>query len=106
MDYTPIGIRFGSCSAAVYLSRHVTVADIETDALWEFRREAAREAGFRAAWSTPIVASDGQVVGTFAVYRRQSGIPSARDHELMPRMAQIAGIAIERRGCRRCPAQQ
>jgi diguanylate cyclase (GGDEF)-like protein/PAS domain S-box-containing protein len=97
MDYAPIGIRYGSCSAAVYLSRLVTVADIETDALWEYRREAAREAGFRAAWSVPIVASDGQVVGTFAVYRRQPGIPFFRDHELMMRMAQIAGIAIERR---------
>ncbi len=97
MDYAPIGIRFGSCSAAVYLSRLVTVADIETDALWEFRREAARQAGIRSAWSAPIVASDGQVVGTFAVYRRQAGIPLSRDHELMMRMAQIAGIAIERR---------
>jgi diguanylate cyclase (GGDEF)-like protein/PAS domain S-box-containing protein len=97
MDNAPIEIRYGSCSAAVYLSRLVTVADIETDALWEYRREAARQAGFRAAWSAPIVASDGQVVGTFAVYRRQPGIPSSRDHELMMRMAQIAGIAIERR---------
>jgi diguanylate cyclase (GGDEF)-like protein/PAS domain S-box-containing protein len=97
MDYGPIEIRYGSCSAAVYLNRLVTVADIETDALWEYRREAARQAGFRAAWSAPIVASDGKVVGTFAVYRRQTGIPSSRDHELMMRMAQIAGIAIERR---------
>jgi len=37
-------------------------------------------------------------VGTFAVYRCHPGIPSARDHDLMSRMAQIAGIAIERRG--------
>jgi len=98
MDGAPIGIRFGSCAAAVYLARQVTVADIETDALWEFRREAARHASLRAAWSTPIVASDGRVVGTFAVYRRQPGIPLSKDHELMSRMAQIAGIAIERRG--------
>jgi diguanylate cyclase (GGDEF)-like protein/PAS domain S-box-containing protein len=98
MDGAPIGIRFGSCSAAVYLARQITVADIETDALWEYRRDAARLAALRAAWSTPIVASDGEVVGTFAVYRRHPGIPSARDHELMSRMAQIAGIAIERRG--------
>ncbi len=97
MDHVPIGIRYGSCSAAVYLSRLVIVADVETDALWEFRRDAARHAGLRAAWSTPIVASDGQVVGTFAVYRRQPGVPLSRDHELMLRMAQIAGIAIERR---------
>ncbi len=97
MDGAPIGIRYGSCAAAVYLARQVTVADIETDALWEFRREAALHAGLRAAWSAPIVASDGQVVGTFAVYQRQPGIPLSRDHELMSRMAQIAGIAIERR---------
>jgi diguanylate cyclase (GGDEF)-like protein/PAS domain S-box-containing protein len=98
LDGVPIGIRFGSCAAAVYLARQITVADIETDAFWEFRREAAQRACLRAAWSTPIVASDGRVVGTLAVYRRHPGIPSARDHELMSRMAQIAGIAVERRG--------
>jgi diguanylate cyclase (GGDEF)-like protein/PAS domain S-box-containing protein len=97
MDYAPIGIRFGSCAAAVYLNRLVIVADIQTDALWEYRREAALHAGVRAAWSAPIVASDGQVVGTFAVFRRHPGIPLSRDYELMQRMAQIAGIAVERR---------
>jgi diguanylate cyclase (GGDEF)-like protein/PAS domain S-box-containing protein len=97
MDFSPIGIRFGSCAAAVYLGGPVTVSDIESDALWEFRREAARDAELRAAWSLPILASDGKVVGTLAVYRRQPGIPQPRDHELLSRMAQIAGIAIERR---------
>ncbi|HWJ34665.1 MAG TPA: EAL domain-containing protein [Steroidobacteraceae bacterium] len=97
MDNVPIGIRFGSCAAAVYLARQVTVANIESDALWEFRREAAMHAGLRAAWSSPIVASDGPIVGTFSVYQRQPGLPLGRDHELMSRMAQIAGIAIERR---------
>jgi diguanylate cyclase (GGDEF)-like protein/PAS domain S-box-containing protein len=98
MDHAPVGIRFGSCAAAVYLARQVTVADIDTDALWEFRREAARQAGLSAVWSAPIVASDGAIVGTFSVYQRQSGLPPPRDHELMSRMSQIAGIAIERRG--------
>jgi diguanylate cyclase (GGDEF)-like protein/PAS domain S-box-containing protein len=98
MDSSPIGIRFGSCAAAVYLARQITVADIDSDALWEYRREAAQRAGLRAAWSAPIMASDGQVIGTFAVYRRQPGMPLPRDHELMSRMTQIAGIAIERRG--------
>jgi diguanylate cyclase (GGDEF)-like protein/PAS domain S-box-containing protein len=97
MDRAPIGIRYGSCSAAVYLSRQVWVADIDTDALWDFRREAAQHAALRAAWSAPIVASNGKVVGTFTVYQRQSGVPAARDRELMSRMTQIAGIAIERR---------
>jgi diguanylate cyclase (GGDEF)-like protein/PAS domain S-box-containing protein len=98
MDGAPIGIHVGSCAAAVHFARQITVADIEHDELWEFRRAAALQAGLRAAWSAPIVASDGQVVGTFAVYRREPGVPSAHDHEFMLRMAQIAGIAIERRG--------
>jgi diguanylate cyclase (GGDEF)-like protein/PAS domain S-box-containing protein len=98
MDGAPIGIRYGSCAAAVYLARQITVADVETDALWEFRREAAQRASLRAAWSTPITASDGRIVGTFAVYRCHPGIPPARDRELMSRLAQISGIAIERRG--------
>jgi diguanylate cyclase (GGDEF)-like protein/PAS domain S-box-containing protein len=98
MDSAPVDIRYGSCAAAVYLSRHISVADVATDAFWEFRREAAGYGSLRAAWSTPIVASDGKVVGTVAVYRRQPGIPTRKDLELMSRMAQIAGIAIERRG--------
>jgi diguanylate cyclase (GGDEF)-like protein/PAS domain S-box-containing protein len=97
MDFAPIGMRYGSCSAAVYLGRAVTVSDIEADALWEFRRAAALAAGLRAAWALPILAPDGRVVGTLGVYRRQPGLPHSRDHELMSRMAQIAGIAIERR---------
>ena len=97
MDHAPVAIRFGSCAAAAFLGRLVIVADAETDALWEFRREAARQAGLRAAWSAPIVAPDGAVVGTIAVYQGHPGVPSGRDQELVLRMAQIAGIAIERR---------
>jgi diguanylate cyclase (GGDEF)-like protein/PAS domain S-box-containing protein len=97
MDNVPIGIRFGSCSAAVYLGRQVTVADVQSDALWEFRRDAAQSAGVRCAWSLPILASDGQVVGTFALYRRHTSVIGARDQELLLRISQIAGIAIERR---------
>ncbi len=97
MDFAPIGIRYGSCAAAVHFGRPVIVADIDADALWEYRREAALEAQFKSAWSLPIMASDDKVVGTLVVYRRKPGSPQPSDHELLSRMAQIAGIAIERR---------
>jgi len=97
MDFAPIGIRYGSCAAAVHLGRQVIVADIDADSVWECRREAAREAHFRSAWSLPIMASDDRVVGTLVVYRRKPGSPQPIDHDLLSRMAQIAGIAIERR---------
>ncbi|HEX4241955.1 MAG TPA: EAL domain-containing protein [Steroidobacteraceae bacterium] len=97
MDGTPVTAGFGSCAGAVSLGRPVAVADIETDAHWEHRRAAARLAGVRACWSTPIMASDGEVVGTLAVYLHRPGSPAARDEELISKMAPIAGIAIERR---------
>ena len=97
MDYAPVGLRFGSCAAAACLGRQLTVEDIAVDTVWECRRDAARHAGLAAAWSTPIVASDGAIIGTFSSFRRKPGAPQPRDHEFLSRMAQIAGIAIERR---------
>ena len=96
MDGVPVGMRFGSCAAAAHLAQPVLAADIAADPSWECRREAALDVGLCAAWSVPIIASDGQVVGTIAVFRRQAGLPGERDQDLLLRMAQIAGIAIER----------
>jgi len=97
MEAMPVGPRHGSCAAAVYLGRQVIVADIAKDALWDESRDIALRQGWRACWSTPIVVSDGRVVGTLAVYRQQPGTPGRRDLELMARMTQLAAIAVERR---------
>ncbi len=97
MEGVSIGARNGSCAAAVYLQRQVIVADIARDALWEGCREAALSAGFQSCWSSLIHAADGRVLGTLALYFRSPRSPARRDFELMGRMAQLAGIAIERR---------
>lgn len=97
MEGVEIAARNGSCAAAVYLQRQVIVADISRDALWEHRREAALLAGLQACWSTLIYASNGQTLGTLALYFRVPASPMRRDLDLMSRMTQLAGIAIERR---------
>ncbi|MGE0113695.1 MAG: EAL domain-containing protein [Steroidobacteraceae bacterium] len=91
------GLRNGSCAAAVYLRRQVLVADISRDALWENKRELALAAGFRACWSSLIYAADGRELGTVALYFNTPRQPIRRDFDLMSRIAQLAGIAIERR---------
>jgi diguanylate cyclase (GGDEF)-like protein/PAS domain S-box-containing protein len=96
MDHVPVGLQHGSCAAAAHLARPVLVVNIATDDIWTRRREAAASAGLCAAWSAPLIASDGRVMGAFTVYRRQIGIHSPQDHELMTRMTQLAGIAVER----------
>ncbi|MFI4890949.1 MAG: EAL domain-containing protein [Steroidobacterales bacterium] len=97
MDRVPVGLMHGSCAAAVHLARPVLVVNIEADEIWTQRRDVALRAGLHAAWSAPLIASDGQVMGAFTVYRRQTGIHGPQDHELMSRLTQIAGIAVERR---------
>jgi len=88
--------RNGSCAAAVYLRRQVIVTDIARDALWEHLREAAQAAQLHSCWSSLIHAADGRTLGTLAIYFRASRNPQRRDFELMARMTQLAGIAIER----------
>jgi PAS domain S-box-containing protein len=92
-----VDIRNGSSAAAVYLGRHVIVADIESDAVWQRRREIAMAVGFRSAWSVPIKTAGGRVLGALSVYRPQIGAPIARDVDLLAHAARLAGIAIERR---------
>ncbi len=96
LERTPIGIRNGSCAACVYLGRQVLVADLAKDPFWQEQREPALSAGKRAAWSTPIKAADGSMLGSLGVYRAEVGLPAAADTNLMARAAQLAGIAIER----------
>ena len=54
-------------------------------------------AGLRACWSTPIFATDGALLGTFALYYRERARAAARDDvELVELATHVAGIAIER----------
>jgi diguanylate cyclase (GGDEF)-like protein/PAS domain S-box-containing protein len=97
LERASVDIRNGSCAAAVYLGRQVLVADIAKDPFWLERREPALAAGLRAAWSTPIQAAGGKVLGSLGVYRRDPGLPMPAESQIMARAAQLAGIAIERR---------
>jgi len=97
LERSTIDIRNGSCAAAVYLGRQVLVADVAKDPFWQQRREVALDAGVRAAWSTPIRAAGGKMLGSLGVYRREPGLPMPRESGIMAHAAQLAGIAIERR---------
>ncbi|HEU4655239.1 MAG TPA: EAL domain-containing protein, partial [Steroidobacteraceae bacterium] len=97
MSNVAVAARNGSCAAAAYLQRQVIVADIGRDALWDGSRDAALASGLRSCWSTLIHASDGRMLGTLALYFKTQRSPVRRDFELMSRMTQLAGIAIERR---------
>ncbi|MDP2674960.1 MAG: PAS domain S-box protein [Dehalococcoidia bacterium] len=97
VDGIAIGPKVGSCGTAAYLKRPVIVSDIAIDPLWADVRHLALSHGLRACWSTPILASNGAVLGTAALYYREPREPNAQDLELIERVTHIAGIAIDRR---------
>lgn len=91
-----IGPNVGSCGTAAHFGQTVIVKDIQTDPRWAEFKELATKHGLRACWSTPIVSSSGQVLGTFALYHRIPMEPSDRDKEIVSLLANTAAVVIER----------
>src|SRR5271170_384960 len=58
-----IGPKVGSCGTAAYLKKLVIVEDIATNPLWQKYAEFAIQHGLYAGWSSPILSSNGSVLG-------------------------------------------
>lgn len=91
-----IGPRAGSCGTAAYRREPVIVSDIATDPLWDRYRHLALEHGLRACWSTPVFSTAREVMGTFALYSRKSGVPTPEQRNLIEQMTHLAAVALER----------
>jgi diguanylate cyclase (GGDEF)-like protein/PAS domain S-box-containing protein len=96
IDGIAIGPAVGSCGTAAFRRERVCVSDIANDPLWSDFAGLALSAGLRACWSTPILATDGSVLGTFALYYGEARGGSRSDTELVELATHVAGIAIER----------
>ena len=85
----------GSCGTAAFLRERVIVADIENHPFWK-GFQPARDAGLRACWSEPVLSTDGELLGTFAVYYRSCRTPSGEELTLIESAAHMTSIAIAR----------
>ena len=96
IDGIVIGPSVGSCGTAAYRRRPVVVSDIAADPLWADFRDLALGHGLRACWSTPILSSEGKVLGTFAIYYREPRTPTPHEHTIIEQITHLASIAVER----------
>lgn len=96
LDGLPIGPKNGSCGTAAYTGQPVVVEDISTHPYWEGFSQLALPHGLRACWSTPILASDRTVLGTFAIYYREPRGPHEAEAEWVDAATDLAAIAIGR----------
>ncbi|MBU0622082.1 MAG: EAL domain-containing protein [Gammaproteobacteria bacterium] len=96
----PVGDGAGSCGTAAFRNERVIVADIHTHPYWTPYSEIlaqAKQAGLVSCWSEPVRSSKGELLGTFAVYRKQAGVPDETDINLIQQASNLASIAIERK---------
>jgi diguanylate cyclase (GGDEF)-like protein/PAS domain S-box-containing protein len=94
-----IGAGVGSCGNAAFTGERTIVEDIQTHPNWAIGnfRELAAQAGLASCWSEPILATGGEVLGTFAIYQHHAGTPSTADIEMIQKTCNLASIAIERK---------
>jgi two-component system, cell cycle sensor histidine kinase and response regulator CckA len=95
VDGLVIAQGMGSCGTAAFLRQRVVVEDIEVHPYWRGFKPA-RAAGLRACWSEPVFSSDGDLLGTFAIYHRTPCSPKEEELQLIVSAAHLASIAIGR----------
>ncbi|UKE67469.1 PAS domain-containing protein [Xanthomonas translucens pv. phlei] len=96
MQRLPIGERSGCCGRAAFLRRQVLCSDVRVDPHWQEHLVAATAADIVACCSTPILASDGQVLGVVALYYPFVHYPTMYEQDLARSASHLAGIVIER----------
>lgn len=95
-DGVPVGAEIGSCGTAAHTKKTVIVSDIANDEKWVKYRDLALPHHIKACWSAPILDSQGNVLGTFALYYSTPRSPQKSEQELIERASHLAGVAIER----------
>ena len=92
-----LGIAPGAinCGAAAFRREPVYTQDMALDPVWLPCRDVARRSGFRAVWSTPILGDDNSVLGTFAIFYGEPGLPSAEHVQLIDMAVQMARVAFQ-----------
>jgi formate hydrogenlyase transcriptional activator len=95
----PVNLDAGPCGMAACLKEQVIAADVASDTRWDKSgwRELAMAHELRACWSTPILSSNDTVLGTFAIYSRESRHPTPQHQHLIGQITHLATIAIEQR---------
>ena len=84
----------GTCSAAAATGLVVVTCDFKADDKWAELRHLPMSLGFSGAWSMPIKAGDGTVLGTLGTYFRERRSPTQEELTSVAVLAAAAGIVL------------
>lgn len=95
IDCLPIGAGMGVCGSAAFFRHRVIVPDVHSHPWTQAFSELASTAGIAACWSQPVFSAQGQVLGTFALYIKNSRNPNDYEINLIESEARLTSLAIE-----------
>ncbi len=72
----------------------IVVEDIESDAMWANLRTVARSECVGSHWVLPILDARGSLLGTLAIFQRDSGIPTTEHLKLMDSAANVISVLL------------
>ncbi|EIC23569.1 response regulator [Thiorhodovibrio frisius] len=96
IDGLTYGVGVGSCGTVAATGQCMLVEDVATHPYWAAFRDATAAAGLRACWSIPVRNSEGTLLATLAVYRREPGLPDERELDQMRVAANLVAIVLMR----------
>jgi GAF domain-containing protein len=88
----------GTCAAAAATGCAVFTEDFTTDDKWAELRHLPLSLGFVGAWSLPIKAAHGKVLGTFGTYFRERRHPTEIERRCVELLAGAAARVLEEEG--------
>jgi signal transduction histidine kinase len=91
-----IGPNDGPCGISLARAEPVIFDDIASDPLCRNCSELLLNSGLRSCCSTPILTSANIVLGVFAIYSQEKGMPTPRKLRIIQQVTHLASIAIER----------
>ena len=86
--------RVGTCAAAAATGSIVVTADFCADDKWAELRHLPMALGFVGAWSVPIKAANGKVLGTLGTYLRERRSPAPEELDSIKVLAAAAGLVL------------
>jgi PAS domain S-box-containing protein len=95
LDGAAISPAFSAATAAN--KRAAGGVDLQRDPVWEQLKSEAVQLGVMGAWTSPILSSVGEVLGTISIYYLESTAPTSHERDLVEVATRTASIAIERK---------
>ncbi len=84
------------CGRAAHNAEPVIVTDLIADPDWPAFRAVALRYGLHSCWSMPVLAANGDALGTLTLYWPAPRQPSSYDWHLLETARQLISLAIER----------